>query len=72
MPSYNVRCLKQIRGNMGFCSNTTGHFIVYANNLIHYGPTAIFVCLHYHHRADLSEGIKHMQYFSGIFYRVCV
>ena len=43
-----------------------------ANNRVHYDPMAVFVCLHitlphYHHYANLSEGIELLKCLSGTF-----
>ena len=47
------------------------------NNQVHYDPMVVFVCLHitlpyYHHYADLSEGMKLLQFLSGMLCWVCV
>ena len=51
--------------------------MVFANDRIHYGLLGVFVCLqitpsHYHHYADLSEGIGLLKCLSGICCRVCL
>ena len=51
--------------------------MVLANERIYYGLWVVFVCLqitpsHYHHYADLSEGIEVLKYLSSICCRVCV
>ena len=50
--------------------------MVFANYRIHCGLWVVFVCLqttpsHYHHYADLSEGIELLKCLSGICCRVC-
>ena len=52
-------------------------FMLCSNNRIHYGSTVVFDCLHftpphYHHYADVSEGIGLLKYLSGTLCRVCV
>ena len=51
--------------------------MVFANNRMHYDLYVAFVCLqitpsHYHHYADLSEGIELLKWLSGICCQVCV
>ena len=53
------------------------HSMVFAYDRIHYGLQVVFVCLqitpsHYHHYADLSEGIELIKFLLGICCRVCV
>ena len=48
-----------------------------ANDRVHNGPMVVFVCLHiklthYHHNADVSEGIGFLTYLSGTVCLVCV
>ena len=47
-----------------------------ANNQVHYGSMAAFICLHitvhHHHYAAVSEGSEILNFFSGTFCRVCV
>ena len=48
-----------------------------ANDRVHYGPTAVFVCLyitlaHYHHYAELSEGIGFLKYLFQLYSVECV
>ena len=54
-----------------------GQSMVFANDRIHFGLLVLFVYLqitpsHYHHYADLSEGIELLKYLSGICNRVCL
>ena len=48
-----------------------------ANYRLHYALVVVFVCLHftlphYHHYADVSEGIELLKYLSGVFCPGCV
>ena len=48
-----------------------------ANNRVHYGPMVVYGYLHitlphYHHYADLSEGIELLKYLSDMFCLECV
>ena len=71
-----------ISGTLGLFSGFDVQFIdvkstVFANDRIHHVPQVVFVCLqitpsHYHHYADLSEGIELIKCLSGICCRVCV
>ena len=66
VPSYSVDFIS-IPGNLGLVSFITPQFYDVRNNRIHYGPIAVFICLHftlshYHHCAGLSEGIGLLKY----------
>ena len=84
-------CLPYFLRNMWGFMCWTGHFFIYqlgfvsfllcrltmgANNRVHHGSMAVFVCLHitlpnYHH-ADASEGIEHQNASKFILSTVCL
>ena len=64
------------RENREFVSIIIVHFMMSANIRIRFGLQIILVCLystpsHYHHFANLSEGIEIIKCLSDIFCRVC-
>ena len=48
---------------------TTVQWMRYANYVVYYGLNAVSICLHYHHRADLSENIEQINCLS-VYFRV--
>ena len=51
--------------------------VMSANNRVHYGLMVVLICLHitlphYHHYANVSEGIELIICLSGTFFQVCV
>ena len=51
--------------------------MICANDRVYYGPMVVFVCLHttlphYHHYADVSEGIERLKCWSSTTCQVCV
>ena len=47
-----------------------------ASGIMHYGPKAVSACwritpFHYHHYAELLEGIRHAKYYAGLSFIVC-
>ena len=59
-----------------FVSTSDVQYMECANYRIHYGLYVVSVCLrntpsHYHHYANLSEGIELLKFLSGICCRVC-
>ena len=75
---YIIFChLLHIRsGKSGICFNFIVQFMLSANIWIRFGLQIVLVCLystpsHYHHCANLSEGIELIKCLSVIFCRVC-
>ena len=66
-----------IPGKLGLCLLLQCSLLMCPNNRIHYDPMVVFVCLHitlphYHHYADISEGIELLKCLSGRFCLECV
>ena len=74
---HHMLLVSYILGKLGFVYFVTVQFTMYANNQVPYGLMVILVCLHltlphYHHYADVSEGIEILKYLPGTFCQVCV
>ena len=75
MPSYAVGFIS-IAGKLE-CLLLLCSLMMYSSNRVHCHPMGVFVCfhntlLHYHHYADISEGIGLLKCLSGTFRRVWV
>ena len=77
MPPCTVRFI-YIPKKLGLCRLSQCSLMMCAYNRVHYGPMVVFLCLniklpHYHHYADISEGIELLKCLSvNSVTRVCL
>ena len=74
--SYSVTYCIYVPGKTGIYSRCYSAFMMSANIRIRFGLQIVLVCLystpsHYHHCANLSDGIELTKCLSDIFCRVC-